>query len=122
MRRILPVVLLAVLLVALPGAAALGQTGTEEPLVPTDTVPPTEPTATEFTPPVEPTEPDVAPPAEDLSPVPVDDGGDRPVGLITTVVIVVILAAAIGAARMIRRGPAGGDPGGATTDPYDPEV
>lgn len=123
------------LIVAEPGAPVVEATdepadhGNEvegEEIVPTDTLPPTEPAATDFTPPVEPTE-DLAgtapaQPEATESPTPPGDPGDEGgIGLWGVVALLLILAAGLGAARMVRRGPAGGVPGGATEDPYDPE-
>lgn len=97
-----------------------------EAVAPDETVPPTEPTATEFTPPVSPSE-EGAPddPASTTTPVPTDAEDDAEGGMsaITLGVILVLLAAALGAVRVLRRGPAGGTPEGATRDePYDPGV
>lgn len=119
-----------VLTVGSPDAPVVEETGDpadhddapEDAVAPSE-IPPTEPTATEFTPPVTATD-TAAPtaPEASVSPVPADAGGEEGSGLpiITIVVVLAILAAAMGALRMIRRGPAGGEPGGATTDPYEP--
>lgn len=121
MRAVLTTLVLVVLGVAVPTAVATAQTTSEPAVAPSETVPPTEPAATDFTPPVDPGQSEVGDVAPSVSPAPTD-GDDDGIGWVLPVVAIILLAAALGAARMLRRGPAGGDPGGATEDPYDPGV
>jgi hypothetical protein len=122
-HQILRALLLALVVVAATATGALGQE-----VVPTDTIPPTEEAETEFTPPASPTEElDTEAPAQPeatTSPTPPGDPDDEEgLGIGRIVVIVLLLAAGLGAARMLRRGPAGGYGEGATRDePYDPEA
>lgn len=122
-----------VLVVTDPGAPVVEDTGdpadhaapatTGTPVAPDESVPPTEPAETDFTPPASPTETaGPADPAASVSPAPIGEEEDGGPSIVTILVILAILAAAVGALRMTRRGPAGGQPGGATSDPYDPEA